>query len=166
MSQNSPLCAGEAVALQDVVGERVAEHDGADLFHAAYGQLPQVPVAPAGMDAFADRAGLVLRLAGFARHAGAPGQHSGAVAAPRQVGVGAVLGLGGRTIDLDAFAMRPLDVLGAAKAAVDEMALRRPPGRARCRSSIGRMRPRSEPVLQILMATTICSPAALATCTL
>ena len=53
----SLLCAGEAVALQDVVGERVAERHGADLLNAAHGQLPQVPVAPAGMDAFADRAG-------------------------------------------------------------------------------------------------------------
>jgi hypothetical protein len=110
------------VSLQDIVGERVPEHDGANLFNAAYGQLPQVPVAPAGMDAFTDRAGLVPGLARFARHAGAPGQHSSAIAAARQVGVRAMLGLSGRTKDLDAFGMRPLDVLPAAKAAVHEMA--------------------------------------------
>ncbi len=34
----APLCAGEAVALQDVVGERVPEHDGADFFDTANGQ--------------------------------------------------------------------------------------------------------------------------------
>ena len=37
---------------------------------------------------------------------------------------------------------------------------------ARTRSSIGRMRPRSEPLLVISTATTISSPAALVTCTL
>src|SRR5664279_563449 len=62
------LYAGEAVTLQDVVGERVPEHDGADLFDAAHGQLPQVPVAPAGMDALTNRTGLVSGLALFARH--------------------------------------------------------------------------------------------------
>src|SRR6266540_3027136 len=116
------LCAGEAEALQDVVGEGVPEHDGADLFDAAHGQLPQVPVAPAGMDALAYRTGLVAGLARFARHSRAPGQHPRAVAAPRQVRVGAMFGLSGRTKDLDALAMRPLDVLGTAKAAIDEMA--------------------------------------------
>src|SRR6187397_644531 len=74
------LYLGEAVSLQDVVGDRVPEHDGADLFDASHGQLPEIPVAPAGMDAFADRAGLVLCLAGFAGHARAPGQYTGAVA--------------------------------------------------------------------------------------
>src|SRR5208282_2242324 len=77
------LCAGEAMALQDVVGERVAEHDCADLFEAAHGQLAQVPVAPAGMDALADRAGLILLLALLARHPRPPGQHALAVVAPR-----------------------------------------------------------------------------------
>src|SRR5712691_611082 len=119
------LCGGEAMALQDVVGERVDQHDGAHLFDAAHGQLTQVPVAPAGMDALADRAALVLRLALLARHPGAPGQHALAVAAPRPIGIGAVLGLRGRTIDLYPFAMRPLDVLGGGEAAVGEMASRK-----------------------------------------
>src|SRR5271154_3169888 len=116
------LSAGEAVALQDVVGEGVPEHDGADLFDAAHGQLPQIPVAPAGMDAFAYRAGFVPGLARFARHSSTPGQHSRAVTAPWQIRVRAMLGLRWRTKDLDAFGMRPLDVLCAAKAAVYEMA--------------------------------------------
>ena len=154
------------MALQDVVGERVAEHDGADLFDAAYGQLPQVPIPPAGMDAFADRAEFVLRLARFARHPGSPSQHARAVAAARQIGIAAVLGLGRRTIDLDPLAMRPLDVLGTAKAAIDEMACGKLASRARNCSSIGRIRPRSEPLLTTSTSTTICSPAALATCTL
>src|SRR6266496_5805438 len=97
LSMSSCLCHAEAVALQDVVGEGVPEHDGADLFDAAHGQLPQVPVAPAGMDALAYRTGLVAGLARFARHSRAPGQHPRAVAAPRQVRVGAMFGLSGRT---------------------------------------------------------------------
>src|SRR3954467_14348120 len=101
LSMNSRLCTAEAVALQDVVGERVPEHDGADLVDAAHGQLPEVPVAPAGMDAFADRASAVLCLAGFAGHAGAPGQHPGAVAAPGQKGIDAAPGFGRWTKDLD-----------------------------------------------------------------
>src|SRR5258708_11223209 len=102
----SRLCAGEAEALQDVVGEGVPEHDGADLFDAAHGQLPQVPVAPAGMDALAYRTGLVPGLALFARHPRAPGQYPRAVAASRQVGGRALLGLSGRTQDVDALGMR------------------------------------------------------------
>src|SRR6185437_4748913 len=35
LSMSSRLCTAEAVALQDVVGEGVPEHDGADLFDAA-----------------------------------------------------------------------------------------------------------------------------------
>src|SRR5258708_10580707 len=119
---NSHLCTAEAVALQDVVGERVPEQDGADLFDAAHSQLPQVPVAPAGMDAFTYRTGLVPDLAALACHPRAPGQYSRAVAAPRQVRIGAVLGLSGWTKDLDALGMRALDVLCAAKAAAHEMA--------------------------------------------
>src|SRR5437667_12873243 len=103
----SLLCAGEAMALQDVVGKGVAEHDGTDLFDAAHGQLPQVPVAPAGMDAFAYRAELVAGLALFARHSRTPGQHPRTVAASRQVRIGAVLGLRGRTKDVDALGVRP-----------------------------------------------------------
>src|SRR5213075_59617 len=116
LSMNSRLCTAEAVALQDVVGEGVPEHDGADLFDAAHGQLPQVPVAPAGMDAFAYRTGLVPGLALIARHSRAPGQYPRAVAAPRQVWIRAMFGLSGRTKDLDALGMRPLDVLRTAKA--------------------------------------------------
>jgi len=70
---------GEAVSLQDVVGQGVAEDDGADLVDAAHGQLPEVPVTPAGVNAFADGAELVLCFAGFAGHARAPGRHAGAV---------------------------------------------------------------------------------------
>src|SRR6185437_4719024 len=73
------------------------------------------------MDALANRTGLVPGLARFARHSRAPGQYPRAVAAPRQVRIGAVLGLSGRTKDLDALGMRPFDVLRAAKAAIDEM---------------------------------------------
>src|ERR1700694_994820 len=118
---NSRLCAGEAVALHDVVGEGVPEHDGTDLFDAAHGQLPQVPVAPAGMDALAYRTGLVPGLALVALHPRAPSQYPRAVAASRPVGVGTVLGLSGRAKNRYALGMRPLDVFRAAKAAIDKM---------------------------------------------
>src|SRR3954467_5501153 len=113
LSVNSRLCTAEAVALQDVVGEGVPEHDGADLFGAAHGQLPQVPIAPAGMDAFADRADLVLCLARIACHPFPPSQYPRAVTTTRQIGINAALGLRGRTVDLDSLLMSPLDVLGA-----------------------------------------------------
>src|SRR5665213_3430997 len=116
------LYTAEPVALHDVVGEGVPEHDGADLFDAAYGQLPQVPIAPAGMDALAYRTGLVAGLALLARHPRAPGQHPRTVAASRQVRIGAVVGLSGRTKDVDALGVRPFDVLCAAKATVREIA--------------------------------------------
>src|SRR5205809_2191029 len=124
----SLLCGGEAMALENVVGERVVQHDGTHLCDAAHGQLPQVPVAPAGMDAFADRAALVERLAGFARHPLAPGQHALMIATPRQIRIGAVLGLGGWTIDGDPLAMRPLAVLGRGEAAVGKVASRKMAG--------------------------------------
>src|SRR6267154_2725557 len=109
LSMSSRLCTAEAVALQDVVGECEPEHDGADLFDATHGQLPQVPVAPAGMDALANRARFVPGLALFARHSRAPGQHPRAVTAPRQVRIRAMLGVSGRTKDLDALGIRRLD---------------------------------------------------------
>src|SRR5712691_4234653 len=77
------------------------------------------------MDALADRAVLVLRLALLARHPGPPGQHALAVRATWQIRVGAVLGLGGRTIDIDPLAMRPLDVVSGGEPAVGEMACRK-----------------------------------------
>src|SRR5512138_797206 len=107
------------MSLQDVVGEGVTERDCAHFFDAAHGQLPQVPVAPTGMDAFADRTTFVARLARLARHSGTPSQDTWAVAAPWPIGIGAVLGFGGRTIDVEPFGMRPLDVLRAGKAAID-----------------------------------------------
>src|SRR5438874_12734834 len=64
---------------------------------------------------------LVAGLALFARHSRTPGQHPRTVAASRQVRIGAVLGLRGRTKDVDALGVRPFDILGAAKAAIDEM---------------------------------------------
>src|ERR1700733_12224336 len=80
------------------------------------------------MDALAYRAGFVLGLACLARHARAPGQHAGAVAAPRQAGVGTMLGLSGWTEHLDVLGMRPLDIFCAAKAAVEKMTLRQTSG--------------------------------------
>src|SRR5580700_2710780 len=120
-----PLGGGEAVSLQDVVGERIQECDGTDFFDAPDVQLSQVPVAPASMDAFADRADLVLHLAGFAPHSGPPSRNPRTVTATRQIRISTALGLGGRTEDLNAFTMCPLDVLGAAKPAIDEMAPRK-----------------------------------------
>src|SRR6266536_827552 len=161
------LCAGEAEALQDVVGEGVPEHDGADLFDAAHGQLPQVPVAPAGMDALAYRTGLVSGLARFARHPRAPGQH------PRGCRRAAA-GTGRCHVWIEWADKRPRCPRHAPtrcprhspKPPSTRWCLGRPPGRVRCRSSMGRIKPRSDPMLQILVSTTICSPAALVTCTL
>src|SRR4051794_3697077 len=76
------------------------------------------------MDAFADRTDLVLCLAGFACHPLPPSRYPGAVTATRQIGINPALGLGRRTIDRDVLLVRPLDVLGAAKPAVDDMTLR------------------------------------------
>jgi hypothetical protein len=39
-SMSSRFCAAEAVALQDVAGEGVPEHDDVDFFNPAHGQLP------------------------------------------------------------------------------------------------------------------------------
>src|SRR5215510_1353540 len=86
------------------------------------------------MDALADGARFVPRLAGFVRHPGPPSQHSRAIAATRQIGIGAVLGLSGRTIDLNLFVMRPFDVLGTAKTAVREIVLRKAAARAGSRA--------------------------------
>src|SRR3954462_10896364 len=107
--------------LQDIVGERVPENDSPDLFDVTYGQSPEAPIAPAGMDAFADRANLVLGLAVVTRHSGAPGLQAWTVAATRQERIDAAPGSGRRTIDLDALAMRPLDILSTAEPAIDEV---------------------------------------------
>src|SRR5262249_13384911 len=75
------------------------------------------------VDAFAERPVLVDALAVRALHAPPPGGHAGAVVGARSVGIGVVLGLCGRAIDLDAFGRRPLGVGVLVEAAVDQMAL-------------------------------------------
>src|SRR5437899_9444752 len=95
------LCGGKAMPLKDVVGEGEQEHHSGNLFKASHGDLLEVPVAPAGVDAFADRAALVLQLALLAGHPGAPRQHARTIVAARLERVGAMLGLRGRTVDLD-----------------------------------------------------------------
>src|SRR5215468_3841622 len=112
------------MSLKNVVGEREPEHDSFDILDASHGELVEMPVAPASMDALADRAALVLRFAVLARHAGAPSQHSRTVPGTRLIRIGAVLGLRRRTIDPDPLAMRPLDVLGGREAAVGEVTSR------------------------------------------
>src|SRR5262245_3191135 len=113
------------MSLKNVVGKREPEHDSSGFLDASHGELVEIPVAPASMDALADRAALVLRLAVLARHSGAPSQHPRTVAGTRLIRIGAVLGLCRRTIDLDRLAMRPLDVLGGREAAVGEVASRK-----------------------------------------
>ena len=64
--------------------------------------------SPAGMDALADRAALVVRFSLLARHPGAPGQHARPVVATRLERVGTMLGLRGWTVDIDLLGVRPL----------------------------------------------------------
>jgi hypothetical protein len=82
----------------------------------------------AGVDAFAWAAPLVDGLAVRALHAAAPGGDAGTVLGARGVGVGLVLGLARRAVDLDALAGRPLGVGVLVETAVDQMAFRAPSG--------------------------------------
>src|SRR6266508_236964 len=124
------LCGGDAVSsqhaisLQDVVGERMQEHHCSDLDFSAHVQAGEIPVAPSGMDALADRPTLVLRLALVTRHPASPGEHAGAIVGSRLERIAAILGFGRGTIDRDAFAMSPFDVVDCRKPTVGEMARR------------------------------------------
>src|SRR5215207_7500599 len=82
-----------AIRLQDVVGERMPEHHGGDFAMSAHVQADEVPVAPSGMDALADRPTPVLRLSLLARHPASPGAHAGTIIGSRLVRVAAILGL-------------------------------------------------------------------------
>src|ERR1700730_14360185 len=79
------LCGGDtvtsqhAVGLQDVVGERVPEHHRGDLGLATHVQADEVPVAPSGVDALADRSISVLCLSLVTLHPASPGKHAGTV---------------------------------------------------------------------------------------
>src|SRR3954468_10491716 len=117
------------------------------------------------MDAFADRARLVLCFAGFAGHASTPGQGAGP-SPRREKGIDTVPGFGRWTVTLDAFAMSPVDVLAATEPPSTIWRRGKRFSRARVRSSIGRIRPRSDSLLSTSIATRISLPAALATCTL
>jgi len=59
------------MALKDVVGECEPEHHGGHLLRPRTVTCWS-PVAPAGVDALADRAALILRLSLITRHPGAP----------------------------------------------------------------------------------------------
>ena len=72
-------CPRHPIALQNVVAERVQQNGRSDLFEATHSQADQIPIAPAGVDAFADAAFLILRLSLLARHAFAPSRDAGAV---------------------------------------------------------------------------------------
>src|ERR1043166_3006279 len=114
----------QPVALQDVVRERIPQHHLFNLDGASHGQLLEIPVAPAGVNAFADAATLVALLALLARHAFSPGAHAGPVCSARRIRIAAVLGACGRTIDFDTALMRPLDIRASHEATVNQIALR------------------------------------------
>ena len=80
-----------ALGLQYVVCQSVPEHDGAHLGLASHVEADQVPVAPAGMNAFADRSSAVLQLAFLAGHPASPGEHARTVAGSRLAGIAAML---------------------------------------------------------------------------
>src|SRR5215207_5805579 len=75
------------------------------------------------MDALADRARPISGLPFVARHPAAPRQHARPIVAAGKIGIGAVLGLCQRTIDVDPLAVRPLDILRGGEAAIDEMTI-------------------------------------------
>src|SRR5258708_23433848 len=79
------LCGSDAVtsehagSLQNVVGERVPEHHRGDFDLATHIQVDEVPVAPSGMDALADRPISVLCFSLVTLHPASPGKHAGTV---------------------------------------------------------------------------------------
>src|SRR6266849_4786316 len=118
--------AAQGAGADKIVRQRMPQEDRVHLCRSAHRQLMQPAVAQMGVDAFMDRADLIGRLAGHARHAGAPGKGCGTIALAWSVGIAAVLAVGrgheygdGAVLRL----RRPFDVGRVGKAAVDEKLL-------------------------------------------
>src|SRR5262249_17829812 len=100
-----------------------AKH-GKNLLATADGKLTQAPIAEAGVDAFAGCASFVDALAVRALHPFAPSYHSGPIVPAQGIGVGLVLAVGRRAVDLDALGCGPFDIVVLVEPTIDEVPLR------------------------------------------
>src|SRR3974377_374560 len=88
----------QSVALQDVVDEGMPKHRYLDL-QPPTNRQPDIPVAPPGVNALADRAEPVNGLPLLAAHPRAPSKHTGTVLPVRSVRISAVFGPDRRAVD-------------------------------------------------------------------
>jgi hypothetical protein len=113
-------------ATQQIVGERVQQHDAAHLAAAAHQDLPKIPLAHLGEQAFQLRADPVHPLAEGPAHQLAPDRHSGTIARLRRIRVLAVAPMAGRDHRGGIVGPGPLDVGEPAEPAVGQIPRRRP----------------------------------------
>ena len=116
-------CHHHSVAGQDIVGERKPMQHRVCFVTSSNRELIQSPLSEASVDAFSHAAPLEDCLAVRALHALAPGRNTRSVLAARRVGIGFVLAVHRRTIDLHARRRCPFGIVILVEATVDKMAL-------------------------------------------
>jgi hypothetical protein len=102
--------AEQSMPSQDVVGETEPVQHGGHLPLSANGELLETPLPEAGVDAFGHHSTFIDTFAVRAAHAAPPLGNAGTVIVARGIGVGPMLALRRRSIDLDALACGPFRV--------------------------------------------------------
>src|SRR5690242_20451118 len=116
----------QSMAGQDVVGQREPMQHRIYFLAPANGELVEVPLSEARVDAFAHCAPLENAFTVRALHALAPGGNSRTIFGARSIRIGLVLTAHRRTVDVHALRGGPFGVLVLVESAVDEMTLGQP----------------------------------------
>src|SRR6266550_2730500 len=114
----------QPVCGENIVGQSEPPQHCHDLPRSADGELVEAPLPKTRVDAFVQSAPLVDLLALGAVHALAPSGNARAIVGTRRIGIGLVLAVHWRTVDINTNRGCPFSIVILIEAAIDEMAAR------------------------------------------
>src|SRR5260370_15568803 len=115
--REQPVCG------ENIVGKSEAAQHRRDLPRSANGELVEAPLPKTRVDAFVQSAPLVDLLALGAVHSLAPSGNARAIVGTRRIGIGLVLAVHWRTVDVNTNRGCPFSIVIPIEAAIDEMAV-------------------------------------------